>query len=78
MEVVGGWYIGRGAPQKADVPGIDEARGAPPPRSPYLGRSTPNAADTARRETRAKQNEAGRSGTELNGAEMRRRDAAAG
>lgn len=36
------------APQKADVPGIDEARGAPPlPRSPYLGRSTPNAADTA-------------------------------
>lgn len=39
---------GGGAPQKADVPGIDEARGAPPlPRSPYLGRSTPNAADTA-------------------------------
>lgn len=41
-------YIGGGgAPQKADVPGIDEARGAPLPRSPYLGRSTPNAADTA-------------------------------
>ena len=48
MYKLGGWYIGRGAPQKADVPGIDEARGAPPPRSPYLGRSTPNAADTAR------------------------------
>lgn len=43
-------YIRGGAPQKADVPGIDEARGAPLPRSPYLARSTPNAADTAREE----------------------------
>ncbi|KAK1118383.1 hypothetical protein K0M31_015083, partial [Melipona bicolor] len=44
----GGGGGGGGAPQKADVLGIDEARGAPPlPRSPYLGRSTPNAADTA-------------------------------
>jgi len=43
------------APQKADVPGIDEARGAPPlspARSPYLGRSTPNAADTGGDEKR--------------------------
>lgn len=44
----GGTKEAEEAPQKADVPGIDEARGAPPlPRSPYLGRSTPNAADTA-------------------------------
>lgn len=69
------------APQKADVLGIDEARGARLPRSPYLGRSTPNAAadNDGESEKRAKgRRRARQEGDSGGGVEGLVRDSAAG